>query len=349
MSVSCGAYYWAGIRLYYRQADLAASQVRRDIPYAGPTSTAKQRLNLFIPAPTAGRHTVPFVMFVHGGNWDEGDRNFEVGGADVYNNIGRYLASHGIGAAVISYRLLPEVTWQGQIADVAAAVQWVGAHAREYGGSANCVFVMGHSAGAQLAARVALDPDVRGADGEPMPSICGVIGVSGAGYDLADQRTYELSGDLDWYAARFGTVPDWQRSASPIRFVRTASTGRIPPFLLLYAGGEGQALQRQSQLMHETLLKTGASSSLVVAPGESHSRIVLTLSRDDKTAGPAVVKFVKDPRKPDTDASMRRSTDQFPERSRTSLHQAFVPTGGVRGQCKPSPGRSCQKAVPARR
>lgn len=292
-SASCGAYYWAGIRVYYRKADLAAAQIRRDIPYAGAASTPKQRMNLFLPEATAGRPALPFVVFVHGGNWDAGDKDFEVGGADVYNNIGRYLASKGIGTAVISYRLLPQVNWQEQIADVAAAVQWAGAHAGQYGGSSRCVFVMGHSAGAQLAARVALDPDVRGSGGSAMPSICGVIGVSGAGYDLTDNRTYEINDDLDWYAERFGGTPGWREAASPMRFIQKNTAQRIPPFLLLYAGGEGKALQRQSQLMHERLKLAGVSSTLLVVPGESHSRIVLTLSRDDKTAGPAIVRFVK--------------------------------------------------------
>lgn len=292
LSASCGVYNWTGIRLYYRKVDLPTSQVRRDMPYAGPASTPRQRLNLFAPLPQHGQ-AAPVVIFVHGGNWDGGDRNLEVGGADIYNNIGRYLASHGIGAAVVGYRLLPSVTWQTQISDVVQAVRWVGAHTNPGGVPAPCIFLMGHSAGAQIAARVALDPDLRAAGQEPMPPICGVIGASGAGYDLSDTRTYELSDDLDWYAKRFATVPDWQQAASPIRFIRTDAASRIPPFLLLYAGGEGKALQRQSQLMHDALLNAGAASSLVVVPGESHSRIVLTLSRGDKTAGPAIVNFVR--------------------------------------------------------
>ena len=286
LSTSCALYYRAGIRLYYREATLPESQMRLDIPYAGPSSTTKQRLNLFLPS-TPGRH--PFVVFVHGGNWDAGDRDLKVGGADVYNNIGRYLAARGIGAAVISYRLLPQVTWREQIADVAAAVRWMSNHASDYGGARDCVFVMGHSAGAQLAARIAVDPNEPGG---PAP-ICGVIGVSGAAYDLTDQQTYDINDDLDWYAARFGGTPGWQEAASPIRLLRSGAAARVPPFLLLYAGGEGKALQRQSQLMHEALLRAGASSTLVVVPGESHSRIVLTLSRDDKTAGPAIVNFVR--------------------------------------------------------
>ena len=288
LSASCGLYYRGGIALYYREAALAPALTRLDVPYAGPSSTPRQRLNLFLP--TGGGAEKPFVVFVHGGNWDGGDRNLKVGGADVYNNIGRYLAARGIGAAVISYRLLPEVTWREQVADVATAVRWMNAHGKDYGGTSACVFVMGHSAGAQLAARVALDPEVH--TGTP-PSVCGVIGVSGAAYDLTDEPTYAINDDLDWYAERFGGTPGWREAASPIRFVRRDSRRPLPPFLLLYAGGEGRALQRQSQLMHSALLAAGVSSSLVVVPGESHSRIVLTLSRDDKTAGPAIVTFVR--------------------------------------------------------
>ena len=287
-SASCALYYRAGISLLYRETELPASQILLDIPYAGSGSTPSQRLNLFRPE---GRGW-PLVVFVHGGSWDEGSKDLSVGGADIYNNIGRYLAANGIGTAVIGYRLLPEVTWQAQAADVAAAVQWAGAHVPEYGGRPGCVFVMGHSAGAQLAVRTALDPAARGAGGEPLPRICGVIGVSGAGYDLADQRTYDLGTDPRFYEKRFGGAPGWQRDASPITFVSRNAVARIP-FLLLYAGGETKALQRQSQLLHDALTGAGAASTLVIVPGESHSRIVLTLSRGDKTAGPAVVEFVR--------------------------------------------------------
>ncbi|MDQ3171105.1 MAG: alpha/beta hydrolase [Acidobacteriota bacterium] len=286
-STSCALYYRAGIGLLYRKAELPASRVILDVPYAGPGSTASQRLNLFLPERTGW----PLVVFVHGGSWDEGSKDLRVGGADIYNNIGRYLAANGIGVAVAGYRLLPHVTWQTQTADVAAAVHWAGAHAAEYGARPGCVFVMGHSAGAQLAVRTALAPASRGAGGETLPPICGVIGVSGAGYDLADQRTYDLGNDPRFYEKRFGGAPGWQRAASPITFVSSDTVSRIP-FLLLYAGGETKALQRQTQLLHDTLRGAGASSTLVVVPGESHSRIVLTLSRGDKTAGPAIVEFV---------------------------------------------------------
>ncbi len=282
LSSGCALYYRGGIKLYYREAGIPAARVLRGIPYAGPSSGPKQRLNLFLPEP--GISGWPVVIFIHGGNWDEGDRDLEVAGADVYNNVGRYLAARGIGAAVVSYRLLPEVDWQTQMTDIAAAAKWVASNITARGGDGCCVFLMGHSAGAQMAARAALQPDVLGGT----PTVCGAIAVSGAGYDLADARTYELGGEPEYYRRRFGTSADWQKSASPIRFVR----GDAPPFLILYAGGETKALQRQSQLLHERLTTAGGRSTVVVVPGESHSRIVLTLSRDGKTAGPAIVEFV---------------------------------------------------------
>lgn len=289
----CGLIYRLGVGIYYDKAELPDEQVVEDVPYAGD-SVDKHRLNLFLPTPDSVRAADgwPTVVFVHGGGWTEGDKDYAFGGADVYNNIGRYFASRGIGAATVSYRLLPDVRWPEQIDDVAQAVAWVHEHIAEFGGDPDGVFLMGHSAGAQLAARVALDPMPFQRLGLSSDLVCGVIAVSGAGYDLRDEETYALSNDPEYYARRFdpiGSEPDWQTAASPIRFV----DAEAPPFLVLYAGGETKALQRQSRLLDEALREAGSESEVVVVPGESHERIVLTLSRDDKTAGPAMLEFVR--------------------------------------------------------
>jgi arylformamidase len=184
--------------------------------------------------------------------------------------------------AVINYRLQPAVNWHEQVKDVAAATDWVHAHIAEYGGNANRIFLGGHSAGAQLACRVALlSPSI----------ISGVISVSGAGLDLADQKTYDLGASPSYYAARFGDQGPhevWEREASPITYI----TSNTPPFLILYAGGETKALQRQSQRLQEVLESEKIPNLLVVVPGQSHARMVLTMSRSDRTSADAILDFI---------------------------------------------------------
>ena len=280
------------MRLVYKRAPLPDSQILRGISYDPATGSPKQRLDLYMPAP--GSRRWPAVVFIHGGSWTSGDRSLEVGGADVYGNIGRFLAQHGYGTAVISYRLIPDVDWPTQAEDVAKAVKWVHDNAPSYGALANALVLMGHSAGAQLAARAALNPQLLSRAGVPAPAIRGLIVVSGAGYDMTDEETYRLGEDRAFYAARFqrrADDVDWREAGSVLPFIRSAA--KRPPALVIYAGGETKALQRQSQLLVEALTRAGEKPTVLVAPGLSHTRIVPTLSRDDRAAGAAVLAFLR--------------------------------------------------------
>ena len=271
----------AGIGLFYEKADLPGSQIARDVCYvaAAPCDT-RHTLDLYQPV---GKQW-PVIVFVHGGNWDSGDKNYRVGGADVYANIGRFYATRGMGVAVINYRLQPNVGWPAQVADVRAAVAWVRDNIARYGGLPDRIFLMGHSAGTHLVSLAALTTANAG--------VRGVIAVSGAALDLTDEQTYQLGADRDYYRARFqgdDRSEEWRRRASPALF----ANAKAPPFLVLYATGETKALQRQSQVLHGALTKAGASSQLVPVTGESHTRVVLALSHPGKAAAPAVVEFVR--------------------------------------------------------
>ncbi|MEE8475053.1 MAG: alpha/beta hydrolase [Myxococcota bacterium] len=306
--------YGIGMPFVYREAELPSEQIELNLPYRGGVGagdgdghwdgdadgvTDKHRLDLFRPAgftgstgSTATAETGwPILVFVHGGGWTSGDRALTVGGRDVYGNIGRFFAARGVGVAVISYRLQPEVSWREQLDDVGAALRWVHAHAEGVGADPNAIFLSGHSAGAHLATYVVLDEERLETLGVPPSSLCGLILVSGAAYDLTDARTWELGASRAYYEERFrgaDTSDGWMREASPIRFASPSS----PPALILYAGGETKALQRQSQVLHEALVAAGGSSQMQVVPGENHERIVLTLSRADKVAARAMLDFI---------------------------------------------------------
>jgi acetyl esterase/lipase len=277
----------AAMAFLYESAPLAKGRVIRDIIYREESHDSKHRLDLFVP----DTHHWPILIFIHGGGLTSGDKSLRFAGKDVYGNIGRFYASQGVGVAVINYRLQPQVTWREQVADGAAAVAWAHAHLGSSGANTNRLFVAGHSAGAQLATRLAVDPVWLEAFGLSPAIVSGVIAVSGAGFDLADTQSYQLGARLPDYEARFrcgDLTENWKRDASPISFISPSS----PPFIILYGTRERPCLQRQSQLLHEALQRQGIRSQIVIVPGPNHCRIVLTLSRPDRTSAPAILRFM---------------------------------------------------------
>ena len=291
---SCGIFGCAvakrvGIGLLYQRSNLPQNQVVENLSYREQAagSAPEKQLNLFLPNGT----NWPVLVFVHGGNWDSGSKDLKVGGADVYGNIGRFFALRGIGVAVINYRLQPTATWREQVQDVGEATRWVYSHISKYGGNPRSVFLMGHSAGAQLVAHVALDAQRWITNKLARESIRGVISVSGAGLDMSDEKTYELGESFYYYQARFRSdnLSDWQRKASPITYIQRGA----PPFLILYGGHEKSSLKRQSEIFSQALSGKGVTNQIVVVPGQNHSRIVLTLSRADKVAGSAILEFIE--------------------------------------------------------
>ena len=286
LTMGCAVVERAGMAVLYEKSDLPGAQTWNDVTYG---TRPRQQLDLFLPA---GKSGWPVAIFVHGGSWTGGDKGLRVGGADVYGNIGRYLASQGVGVAVINYRLQPQVGWREQVADVARATRWVHQHIASRGGRPDQLFLFGHSAGAQLAAYTGLNPQALDGTGSPPGTVRGVIAVSGAGLDLMDAGTYALGHRPDYYRSIIDpakTNQAWQQEGSAVSYIR----GSSPPFLVMVGGSEEKAMIRQSNRLHEELVGQGVSSTLLEVRGQSHGRIVLTLSRSDKKTGPAVVDFIR--------------------------------------------------------
>ena len=103
----CAPAYWLGARVLYDKAP-SPPAVELNVSYdpAAPADP-KRQLDLYLP----GTRDFPTVVFVHGGGWAWGDRTQTFGGADVYRNVGRFLAGRGIATAVIGYRLVWPLDW----------------------------------------------------------------------------------------------------------------------------------------------------------------------------------------------------------------------------------------------
>jgi len=287
----CNPVYWTGMKLLYRRAELPKSQVKTDVPYweSKEADNIKHRLDLFMPRPEQGSKW-PVLIFIHGGGWTKGDKGYRVGRMDLYSNIGRLFASRGVVVAIINYRLVPSVTWEEQIQDVARATAWVYRNIGTYGGDSDRLFISGHSAGAYLSSMVSLHPRALKEQGLSTSIIKGTISVSAAGLDLVDEESYTMGFNPEYYKLRFGLdgSKDWKTKASVIHYVKSPA----PPFLLFYGENETKAFPRQSQLMHLALDSAGVTNRLIVIPNASHPRMAIAMSREDKAIFPAMLKFI---------------------------------------------------------
>ena len=165
---------------------------------------------------------------------------------------------------------------------------WVHGHADDYGANKRAIFISGHSSGAQLAARAALDQESLRELRLPPRVPCGVIAVSGAPFDISDSETYALGTNPALYERHFraGENGDhWKYAASAVNLV----TPSAPPFLLLHGRWEAKGLKRQNQVMYEALKATGVATQLVVTPWEGHFLIVAALSHPERLASTAIL------------------------------------------------------------
>src|SRR6266542_4812567 len=117
--------------------------VTRDLPYAQPADP-RQKVDIYAPE---GAKNLPVVFWIHGGGWQAGDRTDIQIKPQAFVDKGFVFVSTG-------YRLLPDVDMGTIIRDVAKSVRWVHDHIAEHGGDPKRILVMGHSAGAQLAALI---------------------------------------------------------------------------------------------------------------------------------------------------------------------------------------------------
>lgn len=120
--------------------------------------------------PLDGVVGAPLAVFLHGGYWRALDKR------DVALVVPPLLDAGAI-VANVNYDLCPQVSLDVIVAEVVAAVRHCHARAADWHADPGKLIVMGHSAGAHLAARVLGHPPDR--DGLPADCVAGVVAISG--------------------------------------------------------------------------------------------------------------------------------------------------------------------------
>jgi acetyl esterase/lipase len=272
-------------RAFFRpSAPVEGGREVRDVAYweGEEFDEKKHRLDIYSPK---GEGPHPVVVFVHGGGWIIGDRQ-QPGGN--YAQLGRRLASQGVVAMVISYRLAPWSRHPAQIRDTARALSWALHHAPEYGGDPTAVFAMGHSAGAHLVALASCDPKWMQEWGASPSQLAGAVTVSGP-YDVEHfGRSLFIGGPM--VMPTFGQDKKVWRDVTPSVHLRDA---RPPPFLVAWADGDPEILRRDGARFVEQLQAANVPVETLVTTFDDHLSVITDFGDVGNALGQRVLGFVQ--------------------------------------------------------
>lgn len=271
----CGLlYHFAALKVFNflvpkdQNSQLIASQ----IPYG-----SDQDQTLYVFAPKQPQPNLPVLIFVHGGSWQEGN-------AVDYEFAGRAFAAENFVTFVINYRKHPKHPFPAFVQDVAKSLSWVQDNAQKFGGDAQKIFLVGHSAGAHDVALAVLDKRYLESEGVKSENIKAVATLAGP-FDF-------LPLDSKITIAVFSKLNDLQ-STQPINFARKDA----PPFVILHGSEDKTVYPKNARSLFKHLTEAGASAKLIEYPGVSHAGILLGLSKPLRSNAPVlsdIVKFFRD-------------------------------------------------------
>jgi acetyl esterase/lipase len=196
-----------------------------------------------------------------------------------------------------NYRLLPAVDMGTLVRDVAKAAGWAHKHISEYGGDPKRVFVMGHSAGAQLAALLCTDDRYLKAEGVPLSAVKGCVPVDGDTYDVpaiiataeARWKAHGLPFAKFGHREKFGGDPEKHKDFSAVTHV--AKGKDIPPFFVLYVSGHPD-VSAQAARLGAVLKENAVPVTLFGGRETTHTKINADLGLADDPATKALYEFM---------------------------------------------------------
>jgi acetyl esterase/lipase len=264
-----------------------AQQVKRDISYA-QNADKLQTLDVYSPLKAKN---LPVAFWIHGGGWQAGDKSDVHIKPQVFNGKGFVFVS-------TNYRLLPKVDMATLTRDVAKSIRWVHDHIGEHGGDPRRLVIMGHSAGAQLAALICTDDRYLKEEGLSLAIIKGCVPVDGDTYDIPAMievaetrwRVHGLPPAKFSHRIKFGNDPAKHKDFSAVTHV--AADKGIPPFLILYVANHPD-VTAQAQRLCNVLKSAHVPVTLFGAKETTHNKISADLGRPDDLATTALFEFVE--------------------------------------------------------
>jgi acetyl esterase/lipase len=233
-----------------------------DLVYAKYADRAL-RLDLYLPKPRPSS-PVPAIITIRGGGWRSGDKQ-------GFARIAAGLASKGLAAACIEYRVLPDVTIRDAVNDTKAAVRWVRAEGKRYGIRTDALGAIGGSAGGHLVALLGTSSKVAALEGSGgntgvSSRVQAVVAMAPVVDFVAMSKARQESGG-GAVRSIFGEDISTAKLLSPVMHLDKDSA----PMLLIHSNADKTVPFAQSQEMLEHAKKAGVPAELVTIEGAPHA------------------------------------------------------------------------------
>jgi len=234
-----------------------------------------QTVKLYIMAPEHPSGKPGVLMFIHGGVWIVGN----------FQNHGRLLRDLVVGSGqvgvFVEYTPLPAAKFPTQLEQSYATLQWVAAHANEFGADGSRVAVAGNSVGGDMTAALTLMTKDRA--GPKISYQVLFIPATDASVDSASYHEFATGRFLARSFMKYGWdlyVPDAKSHDNPYVSPLRASIDNLkglPPALVITA--ENDPLRDEGEAYARKLTEAGVDVTAVRYNGTIHDFVFLNALR----------------------------------------------------------------------
>ncbi len=237
-----------------------------------------QNLDIYLPKTTTQtqHNTLPVIVFFYGGSWEDGHK-------EMYPFIGKIFSDRGYITVIADYGKYPEVQFPEFIEDGAKAVAWTYNTISDFGGDPDKLYLVGHSAGAYIAAMLNTNSDYLLSQGTHSSIIKAFAGLSGP---------YDFVPNTDALKAIFKSTSDNYNNMQVSSFV----TGDEPPMLLIWGEQDQIVYRRNIDLFSDSIRQNNGIVQTKLYPDMNHVDMVknmMWMIPSDSSIADDIIQFLE--------------------------------------------------------
>lgn len=271
------------------ERDVAFAVPRREflgVPYPKLDGVDPKYLSLDIYTPKDDRQH-PVILWLHGGAMKGGDKAHPVIAAIKSD----YFVSRGFVFVSANYRLAPKHKYPAQAHDAAAAISFTHDNVHRYGGDPDQLFLIGNSAGGQLAGIVSTNERYLSQHKKSLEIITGAVILDIGSFDIPSilDQLGKNAPEMYHYTFRPNRA-DWI-DASPLYHVKAGK--KVPPMLLIYVDGRTHH-ERENKRFAARMKQFGYQATIYAAKNKTHITLAAELATSHDAPTEVVMKFFTD-------------------------------------------------------